>query len=175
MSADAIVRDWLRCLRDDLLPGLHGHQHKALADLSVAVALSGQCPFGRWPVAGRRAGRGAWTLLADRGLAWPVVIDTCAGLGWHYLLRLQGGTKVILPDGREVTAAGLVGRVGGRWLGRAWLFKKAGWRAASVLAYWPWGRDEPWLLVGDEGPCPRRFATYGQRTWAEELFRDAKS
>src|SRR5262249_55426290 len=37
------------------------------------------------------------------------------------------------------------------------------------------GRDEPWLLVGDERACPRRFATYGQRTWTEELFRDEKS
>src|SRR5262249_17685577 len=126
------------------------------------------------------------TLLADRGLAWPVVLDTCVALGWHYLLRLQGGTKGLLPDGREGTAAelggriggaavGWVGRIGGRWLGEARLFKKAGWRAAQVLAYWPFGRDEPWLLVGDERACPRRFATYGQRTWTEELFRDEKS
>jgi hypothetical protein len=115
------------------------------------------------------------TLLADRGLAWPVILDTCVALGWHYLLRLQGQTKVILPDGREVTARELVGRIGGRWWGEAWLFKKAGWRAASVLAYWPLGREDCWLLVSDERACPRRFQTYGQRTWTEELFRDEKS
>jgi hypothetical protein len=117
----------------------------------------------------------AVTLLADRGLAWPVILDACAELGWHYLLRLQGSTKVILPDGREVTARELVGRIGGRWLGRARLFKKAGWREASVLAYWPPGREDCWLLASDERACPRRFATYGQRTWTEELFRDEKS
>jgi hypothetical protein len=275
MSAATIVSDWRQCLHDQLLPGLHGHQANALADLSLAIALSGQCQSGHlalavpgparaasaqrrcerflandrirprlglWqlarnlfaPWAGRRfrllldetpkandlrvlkvsvayrkravpvlavcyrpgqpplplpvlipwllrrvrgclpAGA-AVTLLADRGLAWPALLDACAELGWHYLLRLQGGTKVLLPDGREVTAAQLAGRVGGRWLGQAWLFKKAGWRAAAVLAYWPWGRAEPWLLVSDERACPRRFQTYGQRTWTEELFRDEKS
>src|SRR5260370_651797 len=133
MSAATIVRDWQQCLRHQLLPGLHAHQVKALADLSLRAALSGQCQSG--PLA-----------LADRGLAWPVILDACVELGWHYLLRLQGGTKVLLPDGREVTARELVGRIGGRWLGQAWLFKKAGWRQASVLAYWPWGREDCWLL-----------------------------
>lgn len=275
MNATTIVRDWRRTVATQVLPEVHGHQAKALADLSFGVAVSGQCQSGRlalavpgparpasvqrrcerflandrlrprltlWrlarrllaPWAGhslhllldetpkanalralrlsvayrrravpllavcyrpdnpprplpelipsllRRAAAclppGATvTLLADRGLAWPVVLDTCVTLGWHYLLRLQGSTKVALPDGREVTARELVGRVGGRWLGRARLFKKAGWRDAAVLAYWPWGRPDPWLLVTDQQPCPRRFQTYGRRTWTEELFRDEKS
>jgi hypothetical protein len=275
MSAATIVGDWRQCLRRDLLPQLHGHQAHALADLSCAVALSGQCQYGHLALAGPGSARPAsvqrrherflanerikprrcwwylaryllapwsgcrikllldetpkanalrvlkvsvayrqraipimavcyrpdepplplpvlipWllrrvaaclppgahvTLLADRGLAWPVILDACVELGWHYLLRLQGSTKVILPDGREVTARQLVDRLGGRWQGQAWLFKKAGWRAATVLAYWPWGREDPWLLVSDEAPCPRRFQTYGQRTWTEELYRDEKS
>lgn len=274
MSAATIVGDWRRCV-SDLLPQLHGHQAKTLADLSFAVALSGQCQSGavatalpgspqpasvqrrheRFVANGRikpRLGlhyltknllagwagcrlkllldetplanhlralkvclayrkraltvmavcyrpdepplplpflipwllrrvaaclpeRARVTLLADRGLAWPAILDACAELGWHYLLRLQGTTKVILPDGREVEARQLVNRVGAIWQGRAWLFKKAGWRAATVLAYWPWGREDPWLLVGDEPACPRRFRTYGQRTWVEELYRDEKS
>jgi Transposase DDE domain len=257
------------------VPDLHGHQAKALADLSVAVAVSGPCPSGHlalavpgsakaasaqrrcerflandrlrprlwlWrlaqnlfaPWAGRRIRllldetpkandrrvlkvsvayrqravpllavcyrpdepplplpvlipwrrrrvqgclpRGAVvTLRADRGLAWPAILDTGVELGWHYLLRLQGGTKVILADGRAVTAAALAGRRGGRWRGEGWLVKKAGGRAATVLAYWPWGRDAPWRLVSDERAGPRRFATYGQRTWTEELFGDAQS
>lgn len=275
MSATTIVRDWRQCLRDQLLPQLHGHQVNALADLSFGIALCGQCQSGHLALAvpgpakpastQRRCERflandrilprlslwrlaksllAPWagcrlhllldetpkandlrvlkvslayrrravpilavayrpdepprplpvlipwllrrvsaclppgavvTLLADRGLAWPVILDTCVELGWHYLLRLQGSTKVVLPDGRERTAKELAGRIGGRWLGQAWLFKKAGWRRASVLAYWPWGREEPWLLVGDQRACPRRFQTYGQRTWTEELFRDEKS
>src|SRR5947209_2392420 len=43
-------------------------------------------------------------LLADRGLAWPTLVDWCAAHGWHYLLRLQSPTKVRGPDGVERSA-----------------------------------------------------------------------
>src|SRR5262249_15185964 len=50
------------------------------------------------------------TLLADRGLAWPQVVDACTELGWHYVIRLQGQTRVRTADGREWTAAELAPR-----------------------------------------------------------------
>src|SRR4051795_7628775 len=43
----------------------------------------------------------AVVLLADRGLAWPTLVDRCHDHGWHYVLRLQGDTRVRLPDGSE--------------------------------------------------------------------------
>jgi hypothetical protein len=46
MSAATIVQDWRQCLRRELLPRLHGHQLKALADLSFGIAASGQCQSG---------------------------------------------------------------------------------------------------------------------------------
>ena len=46
MSASSMVRDWRSCVRD-LLPDLHGHQAKALAGLSPAVARAGDCRAGR--------------------------------------------------------------------------------------------------------------------------------
>lgn len=275
MCASTLLREWQSGLATLLPPCVHAHQAKALADLSFALALAGQCQsgllalalptaakaastqrrcerflanerirprillwhlaklwFAAWAgrpirllldetpkanqlrvlkvsVAFRKRAIPLWnicyppddppmpmpqlipfvlrrvraclppdanvTLLADRGLAWPVLLDTCRELNWHFLFRLQGTTKVILPDGREVTARELVGHIGGRWEGKARLFKKAGWRTASVLAYWPYGREDPWLLVSDERPCAKRYATYGTRTWTEELFRDEKS
>jgi hypothetical protein len=46
-------------------------------------------------------------LLADRGLAWPVLVDWCQEHGWHYVLRLPGQTKVRFPptaaSGRPAT------------------------------------------------------------------------
>src|SRR5215211_1092436 len=54
------------------------------------------------------------TLLADRGLSWPSVLDCCVGLGWHYVLRLQGGTRVRFGGGPVVKAA----------------WELAGWRGA---------------------------------------------
>jgi hypothetical protein len=115
------------------------------------------------------------TLLADRGLAWPQVVDTCTELGWHSVIRLQGQTRVRTADGRACTAAELAPRPGASWRGRAEVFKKSGWRAAAVSACWLRGQDGPWLLVSDRDDGPRLFGRYLKRTWTEELFRDEKS
>jgi hypothetical protein len=115
------------------------------------------------------------TLLADRGLAWPQVIDTCTALGWHFVIRLQGQTRVRTADGRECSAAELAPKPGARWWGAAAVFKKSGWRAAQVAACWERDCDGPWLLVSDRPDGPRLFRRYAKRTWTEELFRDEKS
>jgi hypothetical protein len=115
------------------------------------------------------------TLLADRGLAWPQIIDACRELGWHFAIRLQGQTRVRTADGRECTAAELALKPGACWHGEAEVFKKSGWRAAAVAACWLRGHDGPWLLVSDRDDGPRQFGRYLKRTWTEELFRDEKS
>ena len=58
------------------------------------------------------------TLLADRGLAWPQVVDACRELGWHFVIRLQGQTRVRTADGRECSAAELAPQPGGLLAGR---------------------------------------------------------
>jgi hypothetical protein len=275
MSASSMLRDWRRQVQQDLLPDLHGHQSKALADLSFAMTIVSHCHSGKiavavpgearpasverrlertlandrldpdsaWPQLAR-AVLGGWaggpivlildetpnhndlrclkitlayrkraqpiacacyalgdqpepmpelvvgllrqaaaclpagaevTLLADRGLAWPVVVDACGALGWHYVLRLQGQTRVRTADGRACSAADLAPRPGQQWWGAAEVFKKSGWRAAQVAACWERGCDGPWLLVSDRRDGPRLFRRYAQRVWTEELFKDEKS
>jgi hypothetical protein len=115
------------------------------------------------------------TLLADRGLAWPQIVDACRELGWHFAIRLQGQTKVRTGEGRESTAADLAPKPGASWHGQAEVFKKSGWRAAAVAACWLRDRDGPWLVVSDRDDGPRVFGRYEKRTWTEELFRDEKS
>jgi hypothetical protein len=115
------------------------------------------------------------SLLADRGLAWPRVVDTCGELGWHYVLRLQGQTRVRTADGRECSAADLAPRPGARWFGDVGVFKTSGWRAAQVAACWERDCEGPWLLVTDRPDGPRAFCRYAQRTRTEELFKDEKS
>jgi hypothetical protein len=275
MNALSMLRDWRQQVQSDLLPGLHGHQSKAMADLSFAMTLAQQCQSGKIAVAApgearpasvaRRMERfvandrvepeAAWsqlarsflrgwaggpivlildetpnhndlrcmkvtvayrkralplacacyalggqpgpmpelvvgllrrvaaclpegaevTLLADRGLAWPQIVDACRESGWHYVLRLLSQTRVRTPDGRECSAADLAPRPGAYWRGRALVFKKSGWRSAAVAAYWPPGRDAPWLVVSDRDDGPRLFRRYAERVWTEELFRDEKS
>lgn len=275
MSALPIIRRWRRQVRDDLLPHAHGHQAKALADLSYAIAAAGHCHSGKlaahapgdstpaatrrrcertlandridpetlWPQLAHAATAGyadgpltlildetpnrndlrclkltlafrhravpllaacyalggpdepmpdlvrrllrraatclppgaEVTLLADRGLAWPQVVDVCVKLGWHYVIRLQGQTRVRTADGREGTAADLAPAPGADWHGPAEVFKKAGWRRAAVAACWRRDQDGPWLVVSDRDDGPRLFGRYRKRTWTEELFRDEKS
>lgn len=117
----------------------------------------------------------AVTLLADRGLAWPRVVDACGELGWHYAIRLQGQARVRTGDGRERSAADLAPAPGASWRGPAEVFKKAGWRRAAVAACWLPDHDGPWLVVSDRDDGPRLFGRYLKRTWTEELFRDEKS
>jgi Transposase DDE domain len=276
MSALPMIRDWRNQVRDELLPDLHGHQAKALADLSFAMAEVQHCHSGKlaavapgekttpaatqrrlertlandridpevaWPqlarailqgfaggpiilildetpnhndlrclkltlayrkravpirsvcyrpggqpepmpelierllgeVAGCLPEGASVTLLADRGLAWPQVIDACTQLGWHYVIRLQGQTRVRLAEDHECTVAELAPQPGACWHGQAEVFKNAGWRPAAVAACWEKDSDVPWLLVSDRDDGPRLFRRYAKRTWTEELFRDEKS
>jgi hypothetical protein len=275
MNALSMLLDWRREVQNDLLPELHGHQSKAMADLSFAMTLAQHCHSGELAAAApgdakpvsverrlerylandridpdptwsqlarsitpgwvggpivlildetpnhndlrcmkltlayrkralplgcacyalggqpepmpelvvgllRRVAaclpRGAEvTLLADRGLAWPQVVDACHELGWHYALRLLGQTRVRTPDGRECSAAELAPRPGAGWRGEAEVFKKSGWRAAAIAARWLPDGDEPWLLVSDRDDGPRLFRRYAKRVWTEELFKDEKS
>lgn len=115
------------------------------------------------------------TLLADRGLSWPVILDFCVAHGWHYLLRLQGQTRVRLEDGRELSASELASGRGVRWLGRAWVFKDAGWREVNLCVCWPADDDEPWLLISDLAANGQRFMQYRKRMRQELSFRDEKS
>ena len=116
------------------------------------------------------------TLLADRGLSWPVVLDCCVALGWHYVLRLQRDTRVRFPDGTTKSAWALACRRGSRWFGTGvGVFKKAGWRGANLAATWERGCKEPWLLVTDLPATFMRCRNYCKRAWCEQLHRDEKS
>lgn len=114
-------------------------------------------------------------VLADRGLCWTTLIDLCEARGWHYLLRLQGQTRVRQADGSVWHARDLCPRRGAKpWLGHADVFKNAGWRSARVIAQWPSTIREPWLLVTNPSACLGRWRQYAKRMWIEESFRDEK-
>jgi len=115
-------------------------------------------------------------VLADRGLAWPSLVDLCQRHGWSYLVRLQGPTRLRRADGAERAVADLCPRPGApAWCGTAEVFKKAGWRTGQVIAQWPRGQRAPWLLLTDQSACQGRWRQYARRMWIEESFRDEKS
>jgi hypothetical protein len=115
------------------------------------------------------------TLMADRGLCWPAVVDLCVEHGWHFLLRAQGQTRVKLDGGTELSLDALVPGPGRNWCGQARVFKAAGWRRVNVVARWSPRRTERWLLVTDLPAEPRRCRQYRKRMRQEQSFRDEKS
>lgn len=116
------------------------------------------------------------TLMADRGLSWPAVLDFCVERGWHYLLRIQSSTRVRVDgeDG-ECSAGELVPRRGMRWCGSAQVFKNAGWRRVNLVARRPADDDDPWLLITDLPATGHRCRQYRKRMRQEQSFRDEKS
>jgi hypothetical protein len=115
------------------------------------------------------------TLFADRGLGWPLLIDLCRRLGWDFVLRVQGQTRVRTAEGQECSIAQFAPRPGTHWYGSAQVFKEAGWRNVNVVARWRRGVKEPWLLVTSWPAQARCCRAYRHRMQQEESFRDEKS
>jgi len=56
-------------------------------------------------------------LLADRAYGVPRMVDLCRSLGWAWVLRLQGQTRVQFADGTEQAVRDLAPRPGTAWVG----------------------------------------------------------
>jgi hypothetical protein len=131
-------------------------------------------------------------LLADRGYGVPRMIDLCRSLDWAWLLRVQGQTRVQVPDGPVLAVRELTPRPGLVWLGPAGapaaealgpteqdeaarVFKAAGWRQGRLAAAWAVGQAEPWLLVTSLTTGAAQLRTYAERWAIERLFLAWKS
>ena len=136
-------------------------------------------------------------LVADRAFGVPRLLDVLSGLGWQWLLRVQGQTRVLLRDGAVRAVQSLVPLPGATWLGHfdpktrpvplatlrpvppasepVAVFKAAGWRASQVVAVWARDADEPWVLVTSLAPTPARLQEYAERWGIERLFLSWKS
>lgn len=114
-------------------------------------------------------------LMTDRGLSWPSLIDQCRTVGWSFLCRVQGSTRLTMADGDCGPIRDRAPHPGTRWQGQGHAFLKAGWRAVNVVAVWRQGDDEPWLLVTDLDPTWLRCTQYRHRMDEELSFRDDKS
>jgi hypothetical protein len=112
------------------------------------------------------------TLLCDRGLTSPDLIEVCRSLGWHWVMRVSADAKQgpKLVDGRWLWA--LVPRPGQRWYGTVALFKRVGWITCELSIYWRHGYDAPWLLISDRPAGLARVGEYRRRDQAEATYQD---
>lgn len=118
------------------------------------------------------------TLLADRGLVGPTLVDCARAVGFHLVLRLRAGageeTRVRLGDGPEQRLAALPTGPGQRFCGPAAIFKGDGWRAGALTIHWDAAAKEPWVLFSDRPGGPDRVREYRRRARAEATYQDEK-
>ena len=118
------------------------------------------------------------TLLADRGLVGPTVLDCARAVGWHVVLRLRAGageeTRVRLGAGPEQRLADLPTGPGQRLQAPAAIFKGAGWREGHLTIHWDATAKEPWVLFSDRPGGTDRVREYRRRARAEATYQDEK-
>lgn len=123
-------------------------------------------------------------LLADRAYGRPDFLDLVEALGWHYVIRIQGQTRILSSDEAVVAAREFAPRKGSVWCSEhnpdSWpqpiaAFKGAGWRECHFVAAWAPEAQEPWLLVTDLKATRERFLDYASRWAIERLFLSWKS
>lgn len=115
------------------------------------------------------------TVLADRAFGCPGFTDLVLAQGWQFIVRVQGQTRLQQSDGTVQALNTLLTTPNTRWYGSGQVFKKEGWRAASVVAYWRAGCDEPLLLVSSLRASWTLVRHYRMRSAIEALFRDWKT
>lgn len=115
------------------------------------------------------------TWLADRAFGTPAFTDLVQQHGWHYVVRVQGHTRYLDQAGHSQPISALVPHRADRRKLRGCVFKKAGWREASVVAYWGRRHEKPLCLVSDLAPHWHLIGLYRRRYPIEGTFRDYKA
>jgi hypothetical protein len=122
----------------------------------------------------------AVVVTADRAYDVPAFVDRVGALGWHWVVRAKARSALrYRPHQGPVRPLAqilhrTVAHPGQRWKGRGAVFKKAGWRPASVVAHWAPGEHEPVVVLTDLPPRWAVLALYDRRFWIEPSFRSDK-
>jgi hypothetical protein len=120
-------------------------------------------------------------LTGDRFFDIPPFVDRVQARGWHWAVRLKAQSDLHVRDhqGRAQPLRPLLQRhlpgPGRRWKMRGQVFKRAGWRAASVVAVWGPGQREPLVVLTDLPPRWAVLRVYDRRFWIEPGFRADKA
>lgn len=113
-------------------------------------------------------------VLADRGIGTsPALMRGIMVLDWTFLFRVTKQSKIILPDGQEVTFYDQVSVPGESYQANGTVFKQRGRIPGHVRVLWREDTTERWALVTND-PTLTGWE-YAQRMWIEEAFRDLKS
>ena len=124
------------------------------------------------------------TLLGDRGVAGPTLIDAARQRGWDVVLRRMWGRPQahrlrLVPDeagppGEEWRLWDWVETVGTGWTGAVQIFKGAGWREGYLTVHRRAGMEGWWILFSTRPGGRERIRQYARRSRVEATFADGK-
>ncbi len=113
-------------------------------------------------------------IIADRAFGNPCCTDQVVARGWFWVVRLQKQTRLQDAAGQRAVAT-CVPQVGQHWYGSGRIFKKQGWRPATLAGCWRTGHSEPLIIASNLPERVTLIGLYQHRAAIECLFRDWKS
>src|ERR671912_355269 len=116
------------------------------------------------------------TILADRGFADTKLFEFRGELGFGYVIRLKGNTRVGAADGTTRPAQEWVGQGGRARKLRDAAITEAQCPVGAAVCVHAKGMKEPWCLVtgSRDATAPQIIKLYSKRWTVEPSFRDTK-
>lgn len=113
-------------------------------------------------------------VIGDRAFGNTQFSDVVESYGWDWLARLQKQTCFEFRQGFDKQVQTLINKPG-YYKARGRLFKKAGWRNATLECYWEDGHKEALFLGSSLPKSANLVELYRKRFSIECMFRDWKS
>src|SRR5918994_2451899 len=150
---------WLSVLKDELKDARNDYEDACLRRLAEVLP------------AGVRV-----TILADRGFADTKLFEFLGELGFDYVIRLKGNTRVGAADGTVRPAQDWVGQGGRARKLRDATVTEAHCPVGAAVCVHAKGMKEPWCLVTGNraATAPQVIKLYSKRWTVEPSFRDTK-
>jgi hypothetical protein len=150
---------WLSVHKDELTDARNAYEDAAVRRLVEVLPAGVKC-----------------TILADRGFADTKLFGFLAELGFDYVIRLKGNTKVSAADGPTRPAAEWVGQGGRARKLRDAVVTEAQCPVGAVVCVHAKDMKQPWCLAASDGTAtaPQIIKLYSKRWTVEPSFRDTK-
>jgi hypothetical protein len=150
---------WLSVLKDELTQARNDYEDACLRRLAAVLPEGVRVP-----------------VLADRGFADTKLFGFLDDLGFGYVIRLKGNTRVGAADGTTRPAAAWVGKDGRARKLRDAMVTEAPCPVGAVVCGHAKDMKEPWCLVTShrDATAPQIIELYSKRWTVEPSFRDTK-